>query len=151
MKFQGGNGADNQIRAGLCRIFDPDVEACFEPGPNHQTILSGELQKRSFNGIQDLWNDGGYNGSFNSIPTYAVNIQNHLNIDTVFVGSLGSVRPEPCLKNNRIVVNSADYNVGISNINCQNHFIASKSSLRRVRHLRIFPFSVSIHPALPPK
>ena len=151
MELQGGNGTNHQIRAGLGWIFDPDVQAGFKTGPNHQAVFAGELQKRGFDGIQDLGNDGGYNGSFNSIPTYAVNIQNHLNIDTVFVGSLGSIRPEPCLKNNRIVVNSADYNVGISNINCQNHFIASKSSLRRVRHLRIFPFSISIHPALPPK
>ena len=65
----------HQICTGLSGIFHLNVQSGFQAGANHQAAFPGKLADRGFNGIENLRNHGGNNGSLQGIPLYAINVQ----------------------------------------------------------------------------
>ena len=127
-----------------------DVQAGLDAGANHHGLLADGFHRTGTHGVEHRGHNGGNDGAFDILLFNAVDFQDHLQVDAVFVGGFGCIRTKAGFESNFITLNTAKNNIRIANINGQYHKNSSKFSCLRIRQLTILPLSVSIRPALPP-
>ena len=150
MLLQRCNAADHQIRTGLCRVFDLDVQSRFQARADDQAGLTRQLADGRLHGIENLRNNTCNDSAFNGCRISLINIQQDLQVDAVFVRCFGRFRADAAFKYDGIALHTADHDVGIAYINSKDHIISSNSCSDRILQQRICPLSVSIMATVPP-
>ena len=118
---QGGHVRHYQVRAHLARILQQNVQPGFQSRTHHQRRLAGELFDGGLEGIEHLGHHRGNDGAVDPAGGNMVDLQQDFQIHAVLVRSFGGLRPEPGLKDDVLPGHAAKYNIGISDINRQNH------------------------------
>ena len=124
----------HQIRTGLGRIFHLDVQPRFHPRSNHQAVFLCQLPQRRFDGVEHLGHHRRNNRPLNLGKLHLMNVKNHFQVNGIFIGGFGGIRPQPGFKENITALDTTDDNVGIANIHRNNHLCSSKSAGRISLH-----------------
>ena len=124
---QRSHAADHQVRACLGGILYLDLKTRLDPGAYHQAGLVGELHHRGLHGIKHLGNHGSDDTALNSVRVDPIDLQKHLQVDAVFVRCFGTVGAQTGLKEDLIILQYSDHQIGIADIDSKDHVCSSKS------------------------
>ena len=94
-----------------------DIEACLQSGAHHQRNLASEFLNGGTHGIQHLRNNRGDNGAFDGLGAHLIDLQDHLQVNAVLIRGLGGIGAQSGLKENPLILHTADDDVGIADIN----------------------------------
>ena len=114
---QGGYTADHQICACLGRILNLDIQASFQARANNKCGFTCEFLNGGLHRVKHLRNNGSNDGAFDVLIGDAIDLQQHLQVDAVFIGCFGGIRAQARFKTDFITLHAANYNIRITNIN----------------------------------
>ena len=113
---QRGYGDDNTVAAYLGRYIHMDIQTGFQAGTYHHRLLANDLNDTGADGIEYRRHHR-RNNTIRNVRNFSAQRFDHIfDLNTVLIRGTGAIRGNAGLKNDLIILHSADENVGIADI-----------------------------------
>ena len=121
---------DDQIGTDLGRIIYPNIKTGPDACSYNERVTVRDLFHCQPEDLRERRNDRGDDCPLHILSLNAVQFQDRLQKDRVFKLCLRPVRRDSLRKVDLLIVETPDFNVGISHIYCKNHFSHAFRSFR---------------------
>ena len=115
--IEAGDGVSDEIGTELSRVIHEDVETGLHARPQHHDFLLQNLLRRELRGVGDLRHNRGDDTSLDVAPLYVVDVEDGLQVDGVLKLGFRPNRREALDEIGLLIIDAADHNIRISDIN----------------------------------